>query len=155
MRVIEIARALTAEFELRGLCSLDFMRDGNAIGVLEVNPRPPASMSLYRPPPGVPGLMQAHLCACLHGELPAMPLHRQDIEGIEIVFAPRPMQLDEAAARELAEWPGIRDIPGAGQRFDIDDPLCTLTASGATANEVRSGLGESRERLLHLMETLA
>ena len=155
MRVIEIARALTAEFELRGLCSLDFMRDGNAIGVLEVNPRPPASMSLYRPPPGVPGLMQAHLRACLHGELPAMPPHRQDIEGIEIVFAPRPMQLDGPAARELAEWPGIRDIPGAGQRFDIDDPLCTLTASGATADEVRSRLGESRERLLHLMETLA
>jgi predicted ATP-grasp superfamily ATP-dependent carboligase len=153
VRVTEIARALTAEFELRGLCSLDFMRDGDAIGVLEVNARPPASMSLYRSAAATPGLMHAHLRACLHGELPAMPPHRQDIEGIEIVFAARPMQLDEAAARQLAQWPGIRDIPGAGQRFDIDDPLCTVTASGTSADEVRARLGESRERLLQSLET--
>lgn len=157
MRVTEIARALAAEFELRGLCSLDFMRDGDAIGVLEVNPRPPASMSLYRWPAGTPGLMQAHLRACLHGGLPAMPAHAhaQDVEGIEIVFAQRPMQLDTAAARQIAEWPGIRDIPCAGQRFDIDDPLCTLTASGTSADEVRARLGESRERLLQSLETSA
>ncbi len=79
----------------------------------------------------------------------------QDIEGIEIVFAPRPMQLDEVAARQLAEWPGIRDIPGAGQRFDIDDPLCTLTACGTSADEVRARLTESRERLFKSLETSA
>ena len=155
MRVTEIACALTAEFELRGLCSIDFMRDGDAIGVIEVNPRPPASMSLYRWPAGAPGLMQAHLRACLHGELPAMPAHAQDMEGFEIVFAQRPLQLDTAAARQIAQWPGIRDIPCAGQRFDIDDPLCTLTASGTSADEVRARLGESRERLLQSLETSA
>ena len=155
MRVTEIARALTAEFELRGLCSIDFMRAGDAIGVIEVNPRPPASMSLYRWPAGAPGLMQAHLRACLHGELPAMPAHAQDMEGFEIVFAQPPLQLDTAAARQIAQWPGIRDIPCAGQRFDIDDPLCTLTASGTSADEVRARLGESRERLLQSLETSA
>jgi uncharacterized protein len=155
VRVTEIARALTAEFDLRGLCSLDFMRDGDAIGVLEVNARPPASMSLYRSPAGTPGLIRAHLRACMHGELPAMPPHAQDVEGTEIVFAPRAMQLDGAAALRLAEWPGIRDIPGAGQRFDVNDPLCTLTASGTTADEVRARLSESRERLLQSLETSA
>ena len=40
--------ALTVEFELCGLGSLDFMLDGDAVGVLEVNPRPPASVALYR-----------------------------------------------------------------------------------------------------------
>lgn len=155
MRVTGIARALAAEFELRGLCSIDFMRDDDAIGVLEVNPRPPASMSLYRSPARTPGLMHAHLRACLHGELPAMSAHAQDIEGIEIVFAPRPMQLDEVVARQLAEWPGIRDIPGIGQRFDIDDPLCTLTACGTSADEVRARLTESRERLFKTLETSA
>jgi len=157
-RVTSIARTLTVEFELRGLCSLDFMRDGEAIGVLEVNPRPPASMSLYRWPAGTPGLMQAHLRACLHGELPSTPSRTQgtqDTEGIEIVFARRLMELDAAAAQQLAAWPGIRDVPGAGQRFDIDDPLCTLTASGTSANEVRARLNESRERLLQSLETLA
>ncbi|AGU50236.1 hypothetical protein VAPA_1c31470 [Variovorax paradoxus B4] len=155
-RVTAIARTLTAEFELRGLCSLDFMRDGDAIGVLEVNPRPPASMSLYRMPAGSPGVMQAHLRACLDGELPPpVPSHAQEVEGIEIVFAQQPLQLDAAAAQRLAAWPGIRDLPEAGQRFDIDDPLCTLTASGSNAQQVRARLNEGRERLLQSLETKA
>jgi predicted ATP-grasp superfamily ATP-dependent carboligase len=155
-RVTAIARALAAEFALHGLCSLDFMRDGDEIGVLEVNPRPPASMSLYRSQAGGPGLMQAHLRACLHGELPQpAPPQAQQIEGLEIVFAPRPMRLDEAAARHLAAWPHIHDLPAGGQRFDTDDPLCTLTASGGDATEVRARLNEGRERLLQSLETLA
>ena len=155
-RVAAIARALAAAFELRGLCSLDFMCDGEAIGVLEVNPRPPASMSLYHRPAGAPGLMQAHVRACLDAELPpATPGHAQDIEGMEIVFARRAVQLDAAAARRLAAWPGIRDLPDAGQRFDIDDPLCTLTASGSSAAQVRILLNDGRERLLQSLETLA
>jgi predicted ATP-grasp superfamily ATP-dependent carboligase len=132
------------------------MRDGDAIGVLEVNPRPPASMSLYRTQAGWPALMQAHLRACLQGELPQpRPRQPQEIEGFEIVFAPRPMRLDEAAARHLAAWPGIHDLPAAGQRFDADDPLCTLTASASNATEVRTRLNESRDRLLQSLETLA
>lgn len=155
-RVTAIARALAAEFALQGLCSLDFMRDGDAIGVLEVNPRPPASMSLYCSKAGAPGLMQAHLRACLRGELPQpTPPQGQEVEGLEIVFAPRPMRLDEAAARHLAAWPRIHDLPAAGQRFDTDDPLCTLTASGVDAAEVRTRLNQGRERLLQSLETLA
>lgn len=155
-RVTAIALALTAEFELCGLCSLDFMRDGDAIGVLEVNPRPPASMSLYRARAGSAGLMQAHLRACLERELPlATPSHAQDIEGMEIVFARRPLQLDAAAARKLAAWPGIRDLPDAGQHFDTDDPVCTLTASASSVQQVRTRLNEGRERLLQSLETLA
>lgn len=155
-RVTAIALALTAEFELCGLCSLDFMRDGDAIGVLEVNPRPPASMSFYRRAADSAGLMQAHLRACLQGELPpATPSHARDIEGMEIVFARRPLQLAAAAARQLAAWPGIRDLPDAGQRFDIDDPVCTLTASAGSALQVRTQLNDGRERLLQSLETLA
>ncbi|WPH18533.1 ATP-grasp domain-containing protein [Variovorax paradoxus] len=155
-RVTAIARTLAVEFELRGLCSLDFMRDGDAIGVLEVNPRPPASMSLYKTPPGSPGVMQAHLRACLHGELPPqVPSAAQEVEGIEIVFAREPLQLDADAAQRLAAWPGIRDLPEAGQRFEIDDPVCTLTASGSNAQQVRTRLNEGRERLLQSLETNA
>jgi len=155
-RVAAIARALAVEFELRGLCSLDFMRDGDAIGVLEVNPRPPASMGLYKARAGSPGVMQAHLRACLDGELPPpVPSHAQQVEGLEIVFARQPLQLDAAAAQRLAAWPGIRDLPEAGQRFDIDDPVCTLTASGSSAQQVRTRLDEGRERLLQSLETKA
>ena len=74
---------------------------------------------------------------------------------MEIVFARRAVQLDAAAARRLAAWPGIRDLPDAGQRFDIDDPLCTLTASGSSAAQVRILLNDGREQLLQSLETLA
>jgi predicted ATP-grasp superfamily ATP-dependent carboligase len=148
-RLSTIAQALAVEFELRGLCSLDFMRDGDDnIGVLEVNPRPPASMSLY-----APGLMRAHLSACLDGQLPLeLPAQARRVEGIEIVFAPRPLQLDADAARRLAAWPGIHDLPDAGQRFDTGDPMCTLSANGGDAGQVRSSLSEGRERLLQSLE---
>jgi predicted ATP-grasp superfamily ATP-dependent carboligase len=100
--------------------------------------------------------MQAHLRACLEGALPpAIPAHPQDIEGMEIVYARRPLQLDAAAARQLAAWPGIHDLPDAGQHFDIDDPVCTLSASGPDAGQVRMRLDEGRERLLQSLEALA
>ena len=65
-RIEQAVRALAAEFELRGLGSLDFMLDGDAFAVLEVNPRPPASVALYRDQRPI----EAHLRACREGELP-------------------------------------------------------------------------------------
>lgn len=151
-RVTAIARAVTAEFALRGLCSLDFMRDGDGIAVLEVNPRPPASMSLY--PQST--LMQAHVRACLHGELlPTRPVPAQAVQGFEIVFAQQPLLLDPAAAQRLAAWPGICDVPAAGQRFDIGDPVCTLTAHGSHLEQVRERLNTGCARLLQSLETHA
>jgi predicted ATP-grasp superfamily ATP-dependent carboligase len=148
-RLTAIAQALTAEFDLRGLCSLDFMRDGDAIGILEVNPRPPASLSLY-----APGLMRAHLRACLDASLPPVVTPARPIKGMEIIFAPRPLRLDAAAARRLAAWPGIHDLPEAGQYFNTGDPLCTLSADGDDAEQVHTRLDDGRERLLQSLETL-
>lgn len=151
--VTAIARAATAQFGLRGLCSLDFVRDGDAIGVLEINPRPPASLSLYPQRIGAPGLLHAHVQACLHGELPSPPLQAHGVCGMEIVFARSPVVLDAGAAQRLAEWPGIRDLPTAGQSFATGDPLCTLTADGSDPAQVRAHLNEGRALLLQSLET--
>jgi predicted ATP-grasp superfamily ATP-dependent carboligase len=153
-RVGSIACAVTRAFELRGLCSLDFMRDGDALGVLEVNPRPPATMSLYRDALGSTGLMRAHLRACIDGELPLpAPSSQKEVQGFEIVFARRSLALDPAMAERLATWPGIHDLPHVGQRFGAGDPLCTLTARGDSAQQVRARLCDARERLLRSLET--
>ena len=63
---------LVAEFGLRGLGSLDALLDGDQISLLEINPRPPASLALY-PRCGALGLVDAHWQACVHGILPALP----------------------------------------------------------------------------------
>lgn len=147
-------RELAREFALRGLCSLDFLLDDEGgAAVLEVNPRPPASLALY----GERRAMDAHWRACRHGELPAVEaaVRPARVQGSTVVFARRALALDERAALRLAAWPGSHDLPCAGTRVAPGDPLCSLTASGATAAQVRAQLDESRRALLTSLETMA
>ena len=164
-RLGDVVDRLAAGFSLRGLGSLDFMFDGTAFGVLEVNPRPPASMALYRQRSGqaasqrlLGGVVSAHLRACLHGELPEPAGAGNDVAnpavaGTEIVFASRPMQLDAAAARRLAEVANGHDLPAGATRFEAGDPVCSVTASGPDAAQVRALLARGREAVHQLLET--
>jgi uncharacterized protein len=156
-RVRTAVRALTDEFALRGLCSLDFMLDGDEVAVLEINPRPPASMGLYgarRFGPEGGGLLSAHVRACQYGELPSLvaPAHPGRVEGFEIVFAPHGVQVDDAVASRLVSWPGCHDLPCSGTRIAAGDPLCSLSAEGETVQEVRAALQSAREALLTTLE---
>jgi uncharacterized protein len=148
-RVQAILAALTAGFALRGLASLDFVLDGGCVQVLEVNPRPPASLALY------PGWqpMAAHVRACLHGELPRAPAVRQPVFGHEIVYARQPLRVDSTTSAWFAAQANVHDWPGAGQRFEAGDPLCSVSASGRDAHAVRGRLHERCDALLHSLET--
>ena len=120
------------------------MRDGDGVKVLEVNPRPPASMALYGH-----GIVAAHVRACVQGELPRLPSEANDftvdtVRGTEVVFAPRRLWLDEPAALRLAARPGCHDLPNAGTGFETGDPLCSVSASGASAGHVRELLQRGR-----------
>ena len=141
---------LVAEFSLRGLGSLDALLDGDDLYLLELNPRPPASLSLY-PRCGALSLIDAHLQACLQGSLPApaapAPLAPR-VAGLAIVYARRAQQIDAAAAARIAAWPGAHDLPLPGSRVAAGDPLCSLSASGASAASVHARLDTETERLL-------
>ena len=139
-------RLLAAEFALQGLGSVDFILDTDGQPqLLEVNPRPPATLALYR------GSIAAHVDACLHGTLPAAQ-QPGTASGHEVVWAPRAMQLDEAGAERLARWPGCHDLPAAGTRFAAGDPLCTLSAQGRHVDAVRAALDSARAALLQSLE---
>lgn len=167
-RMRTAVRAVTAEFALRGLCSLDFMLDGEEAWVLEVNPRPPASMGLYGSgcfgPRGA-GLMSAHVHACQRAELlpraewphpeppratGAAPAGR--VSGFEIVFAPCDLQVDDALAGRLVSWPDCHDLPCSGTRIAAGDPLCSLSAEGTTVPEVKAALQTARRLLIETLE---
>ncbi len=150
-RVRAILRRLSAGFALRGLGSLDFMLDGDDVSVLEVNPRPSASIDLY----GAWRPMAAHVQACVDGTLPSPAPPALRVEGSETVFARRPVVLDGELAQWLAAWPEAHDLPCAGQRFAIGDPVCTLGARGASVAEVLAHLQDGREALLRTLETCA
>ena len=155
--VIAAVRALAASFALRGLGSLDFMLDGDQVQVLEVNPRPPASMALY----GGNGdraasspIVADHVRACLQGVLPpqTMPTATTTVRGTEIVFAPHRVWLSESAAQRLAGNRACHDLPAAAQQFDAGDPLCSVSASGASAEQVRALLDRGREAVFQTLE---
>jgi predicted ATP-grasp superfamily ATP-dependent carboligase len=149
-RVGDAIRLLSAEFTLRGWCSLDFILDGDSIGVLELNPRPPASLALY----AQRGLIDAQLRACLHAELPsAAAFTPAQVAGNEIVYARRPLRVDDACARRLADHPNLHDLPMAGARFAVGDPICSLSANAHDAAQVKALLSAGRDALLHTLET--
>ena len=151
-RIGHAVRSLSAEFSLRGWCSLDFMLDGEAIGVLEVNPRPPASLALY----ARRGLMDAQLRACLDKELPSRALSSPShVAGFEIVYARRTLHLSEPSAQRLSKQARIHDLPAAGARFAAGDPVCSLSLEGRSAAQVRTQLSAGRDALLNTLETLS
>ena len=150
-RIGAAVRGLAAAFSLRGLASLDFMLDGAAFSVLEVNPRPPASLALY----GGRGVVAAHLRACLEGELPLGSSVSLDasVQGTEIVFALRRFALDAAAAQRLACFAGCHDLPFAATHFNAADPVCSVSAQGDSAAQVRDLLALRCAAVQQFLET--
>jgi predicted ATP-grasp superfamily ATP-dependent carboligase len=148
LRLQSILRTLAVGLSLRGLASLDFLLEAGRVLVLEVNPRPPASLALY--PAWQP--MAAHVRACLLGELPVPPAASAAVHGHEIVFAPQPVWLDASMASGLVAMPDLHDLPAAGQQFAAGDPLCSVSASGRSAAEVQTRLHERRASLLRSLE---
>lgn len=147
-----IARLLAGAFHVRGLASLDVLLEGERIEVLELNPRPPASLALY-PRLGDGGVLAAHLRACEHDVLPLPPAGALPVRGLEIVFASRSIGIDGARATALAALPGACDLPRAGTRVVAGDPLCSVTAEGADEARMNEQLDARRAAVQALLET--
>ncbi|HLF96736.1 MAG TPA: ATP-grasp domain-containing protein [Methylococcaceae bacterium] len=121
--------SLSGALGLTGLNGLDFMFDGQRCHVLEVNPRPSATLTLYDA--DYPqGILAAHLDACA-GRLPAGDLPASPPRAWRVVYAPRDGQIPP-----VLEWPAwSADRPPPGARFRAGEPLCTVCAEGATGED--------------------
>ena len=140
---------LVAQFQLRGLGSLDALLHGDQVHLLELNPRPPASLQLY---PAVAGqrVVAAHVNACLHGQLPAAPWpgRAPQVRGLRVVHAPTRLHITAALSARLANWPGAQDLPQPGTHLAAGDPLCSLQASANSLAAVHAVLGLAQTNLL-------
>lgn len=145
--------ALTADFGLRGLNGLDFLLDGEEIRVIELNPRPPASLALYRDAFSG-GLLRAHVEASLYGRLPVIVQvpAMVPLSGFETVFAEWPWEVRAGASNVLARQAWCHDVPPAGTRGDCGDPLCTVSAVGGDVATVEARLLRRRQQIPFLME---
>jgi predicted ATP-grasp superfamily ATP-dependent carboligase len=138
--VIRYVQRLAGAAALRGLNSLDFMLDGEGCRVLEVNPRPSATMGLYDGD-FARGLLYEHVRAC-NGHLDANSGRPSPAEarGFKVIYA-----LDPVVIPDGMRWPSwSADRPRPGTFIPPDEPLCTINGSGA---DLRQQL-DCRERVI-------
>ena len=120
-----ICAHLASAFELRGLFGVDLVWDGERAWVVEVNPRPTASLESIEAAQDV-DVFSAHLDGCA-GRLPsiASPPRPRRAAGKAVVFATRDVRVGDTggwAAR------GIRDVPHPRERIAAGHPICTLVS---------------------------
>jgi predicted ATP-grasp superfamily ATP-dependent carboligase len=132
-----------ARATLVGLNSLDFLVSDDGFWLLEVNPRPGATIDIFEPDDvREPSLFALHLAACDGMSTPAPRLEGARASGI--VFADH-----EIAETPKLAWPSwASDRQPAGTRVAAGDPFCSITASGSTPAEARRAL-DDRAATIH------
>jgi len=143
----EIARSIasiTSELDLVGLNSADFLVSADAAWLIEINPRPGATLDVFESDDGA--LFAYHVAAC-DGRLTSFS-PGLICKAAEIVYAPH-----EIVLRKTRDWPDwVVDRPPPGTRIAAGDPLCTALASGATVDLARSCANERARQLIALVD---
>jgi len=144
-----ICAHLAAAFGLRGVFGVDVVWDGARPWVVEVNPRPVASLETIEAVHGVRSFA-AHVAACA-GRLPPAPTacppaDRAHAAGKAVLYAAETVRVPDTR-----EWParGIRDVPHAGDRIPAGGPICTLVAAGRSPTAVLDDLEARAAALRH------
>lgn len=131
--------ALVRATGLRGLNGLDFLLHEDRWSILELNPRPTATMELYDPD-APEGLVAAHIAAS-QGHLPA-PLPNGFSRAAMVLHAEEDWVVPPQFRFPL--W--CKDLPADGSRIKRGEPVCTVHAEAATPTLARALV---LERALH------
>lgn len=135
--VAEWLDAIVQEIPLRGLNTLDFIVRGDRVYLLEINPRPSASMQLYDA-----DLFEVHVEAC-RGRLDNVSHTRQELCAYQIIYAERSVKIPDAF-----DWPEYcRDLPLAGSIIRKGQPICSIIARDKNVRSIREQLNEIRRIL--------
>jgi predicted ATP-grasp superfamily ATP-dependent carboligase len=112
-----ICTRVVEAFGVRGLFGVDMVWDGERAWVVEVNPRPPASLEVIAPD------------AFAARRPPA-----SGAAGKAVVYAREDVVMPDTTA-----W-DARDVPHPGERIAAGRPICTLVATGPTPESVLAEL---------------
>lgn len=133
-------RRLSGAAALVGLNSADFMVDGEQFWLLEINPRPGATLDIFEP--AQDSLFALHMAACA-GVLPPIPSYLGRARAAAIVYAE-----DDIASVPALTWPDwTADRPQPGIKIKAGEPLCTVYACGPAAAGARA-LAEQRRKMV-------
>jgi uncharacterized protein len=125
-RIAALLDDLVQASGLVGLNGLDFILAGESPFVLEINPRPSASIDLYDSDTGS-GMLALHLNACW-GELPEIPVVTV-ARAHAIVYAAVALRVPVGV--EWPEW--CTDLPEGGSVIPMGAPVCSVHAAAPTS----------------------
>ena len=143
----EIVRAvavIAAELNLVGLNSADFLVSDDAVWLIEINPRPGATLDVFEL--NEAPLVARHIAAC-EGQLTPAP-QSFVFKAAEIVYAPYDIVM--RMSRNWPDWAHDRSAPGT--RIAAGDPLCTAVASGSTVDLARACASERAREIIALVQ---
>lgn len=147
-RLCEAAQAVTAACGLKGLNSIDCLVDGADFTLIEINPRPGATLDIFEDHGG--SLFGAHVEAC-RGRLPARPLDFEGAAAAAIAYAP--WDISSMPDVDWPEW--ISDRQKAYTGVPAQAPLCTVKAKAADPGEARALLDERMGWLFGKLQGIA
>lgn len=129
-QIIDYLSKLVPVYQLTGLNSLDFIQHHHQRYVLEINPRPPASMQLYDA-----DLLRQHIQVgtTLVAQLPSPPAI---YTGYQIIYAKQDIQIPP----DYHWQTGCADLPAAGQICRTGQPICSIIAYQSHAHAVMQAL---------------
>jgi predicted ATP-grasp superfamily ATP-dependent carboligase len=136
----DVVRKIARAIPLLGLCSADFLVDGDDFRLLEVNPRPGATLDIFEAPQK--SLFALHMAACA-GELAAQAPSLAGVDATAIAYGKHDMHVP---AFDWPEWSA--DRPRAGTMVRQGEPLCTILAAAAGHAQTRALIEQRLETIL-------
>lgn len=129
---------LTLSYKLQGLCSLDFIFYENKCYVLEINPRPPASMQLYEK-----YLLKNHYLACL-GQLGKVTIPQyKTYTAYQIIYATTKIKIPSQM-----KWPKYCcNLPKKNTMINKGQPICSMILNGMSSQSLLEDL-KNKQHLL-------
>jgi uncharacterized protein len=137
----DAVQQVTSLISLVGLNSFDFLVDGRAFHLLEINPRPGATLDIFESQCSK-SMFAMHVEAC-QGVLPNAPPTFGRAAASAIVYADN--DIPQIPFLNWPRWTGDRPI--AGSSISAQSPICTVLASAATTALARK-LVDRRARVI-------
>ena len=133
---------LTSLTGLIGLNSFDFLVDGGTFHLLEINPRPGATIDIFEPAESQ-SLFALHVDAS-RGRLPDRTPVVDGAAASAVVYARA--DIPRLPSFDWPDW--TADRPIAGSSISAQSPLCSVLASAATAAQARELVGQRAQAIL-------
>lgn len=142
-QLTEAVQKLTQARRLRGLCSADFLVDDGFVWLLEINPRPGATLDIFdtveQP------LLGHHVEGCAgrafkraHWVHVPRGGEAAPERAAALVYADR-----DIAAMPALDWPDwCMDRQAANSRLTAGAPICTVVATGTTPDTARAAAND-------------